>query len=127
MSHTHKQNMTVCSHKISKFKVKLAEEQHVESSGCASAPLACPAWSTREKIPCLHLFLVLSQSADILLLLLVPLFEDSPLTLVQGNIFPWNTREAPRALARLGYMPYGEHRTMWHEAPANPTLAWRSG
>lgn len=30
MSHAHKQNMTVCSHKISKFKVKLAEEQHMK-------------------------------------------------------------------------------------------------
>lgn len=36
-----------------------------------------------------HLLLVLGQHADVLLLLLVFLLHDGPLTLVQGDVLAW--------------------------------------
>lgn len=46
-------------------------------------------FNTNVAIQYLHLLLVLGQHADVLLLLLVFLFHDGPLTLVQGYVLPW--------------------------------------
>lgn len=101
MKHAHKNTTAVCS------PTPVAELANEHTKVCP--PQGHPAWSSStEKSPCLHLFLILSQPADVLLLLLVPLFEDSPLTLVQCNVLPWNTREASGVSGRLGYKPYSE-------------------
>lgn len=105
MTHAHKNTTAVCS----LAPVTALANEHTK----VCTPQAHPAWSSiTEKSTCLHLFLILSQPADIFLLLLVPLFEDSPLTLVQCNVLPWNTREASGVSARLGYKPYNEVQGM---------------
>lgn len=46
----------------------------------------------------LHLLLVLGQHADVLLLLVVFLFHDCTLALVQGNVLPWKNAKEIDAL-----------------------------
>lgn len=81
MKHAHKHTTAVCS----PTPVTELANKHTKISTTQAHPICS---STTEKSPCLHLFLILSEPADILLFLLMPLFEDSPLTLVQCNVLP---------------------------------------
>lgn len=77
---------------------QIPNTQHRHLASSPSVPCATSSegkiwWGGREgegPPAHLHLLLVLGQAADVLLLLPVPLLEDGPLTLVQGNVLAWN-------------------------------------